>query len=155
MSVTIEALRKCELFDACDDALLRDVLAQSKEREYSAGDVVYAEMAESDEMYLVLEGRLLHTSALLEAAGVDAEMAVEPGEISNLVRFIAEGPSYLSCVADADTKVLVWNAEEAVALWDKHPEIGYRVVTAVARLLYRRLGQLNQVILDRVSWGLE
>ncbi len=82
-------------------------------------------------------------------------MAVEPGEVSNLVRFLAEGPSYLSCVADTDTKVLVWKAQEAAEFWDSHPEVGYRVVTGIAKLLYGRLQQLNQIILDRVSWGLE
>ncbi len=155
MSVGIEALRKSELFEACDDALLEKVLAQAEERAYAAGDQVYAEMAESDELYLVLEGRLLHTSALLDAAGVEYRMAVEPGEASNLVRFLAEGPSYLSCVADTDTKVLVWKAKEAAEFWDNHPEVGYRVVTAVSKRLYRQLQQLNQIILDRVSWGLE
>ncbi len=155
MSVGIDALRKSELFDACDDALLEKVLAQAEEREYAAGEQVYAEMAESDELYLVIEGRLLHTSALLDAAGVEYRMAVEPGEASNLVRFLAEGPSYLSCVADTDTKVLVWKAQEAIAFWDRHPEVGYRVVTAISKLLYQRLQQLNQIVLDRVSWGLE
>jgi CRP-like cAMP-binding protein len=155
MSVGIEALRKCELFDACDDALLEKVLAQSEERAYAAGELVYAEMAESDELYLVLEGRLRHTSALLDAAGVDYEMAVEPGEVTNAVRFLTEGPSYISCVADTDTKVLVWKAQEAAEFWDRYPEVGYRVVTGIAKLLYRRLQQLNQIILDRVSWGLE
>ena len=155
MSVGIEALRQCGLFDAADDALLENVLAQAEERAYAAGDLVYAEMAESDELYLVIEGRLRHTSALLDAAGVEYDMAVEAGEVSNLVRFIAEGPSYLSCVADIDTRLLVWKAEEAIAFWDQHPEVGYRVVTATAKLLYRRVQQLNQIILDRVSWGLE
>ena len=155
MSVGIEALRKSELFEACDDALLEKVLAQAEEREYAAGEQVYAEMAESDELYLVIEGRLLHTSALLDAAGVEYDMVEEPGNVANLVRFIAEGPSYISCLADTDTRVLVWKAKEAIAFWDRHPEVGYRVVTATAQLLHRRLQQLNQIILDRVSWGLE
>ncbi len=86
---------------------------------------------------------------------VDYDMAVEPGDISNLMRFIAAGPSYLSCVADVDTKVLVWKAPEAIEFWDRYPEVGYRVVTAIAKLLHSQVQQLNQVILDRVSWGLE
>ena len=155
MSVGIEALRKSKLFDACDDSLLEKVLAQSEERMYAAGDLVYAEMAESDELYLVLEGRLRYDSALLDAAGVDYDMVEEPGDVSNLVRFIAEGPSYLSCVADVDSRVLVWKAQEAIAFWDQYPEVGYRVVTATAKILHRRVQQLNQIILDRIAWGLE
>ncbi len=155
MSVGIEALRKSALFDACDDALLERVLAQAEERTYAVGDQVYAEMAESDELFLVIEGRLLHTSALLDAAGAEYRMTVEAGEVSNLVRFLAAGPSYLSCVADTDTKVLVWKAQEAAEFWDKYPEVGYQVVTAISKQLYQRVQQLNQLILDRVSWGLE
>ena len=60
MSLGIEALRKCELFDACDDALLEEVLAQGEERAYAAGDLLYAEEAEIDELYLVLEPRQLY-----------------------------------------------------------------------------------------------
>ncbi len=155
MSVGIEALRTCELFDACDDALLEEVLAQAEERAYAPGDVVYAEEAEADELFLVLEGRLRHTFALLDAAGVDYELTVGPGEVSNAVRFLTEGPSYVGCVADTDTTVLVWKAPEVADFWDKHPEVGYRIVTGIARLLYQRQQQLNQVILDQVSWGLE
>ncbi len=155
MSIGIEALRKCELFDAADDALLEQVLAQSEERVYAAGEQVYAEMAESDELYLVVEGRLRHTSALLQAFGADYELVVESGEVSNEVRFLAEGPSYISCEAETDTKVLVWKAKEAVAFWDQHPEVGYRMVTSISKLLLRRIHQLNDAILDRVSWGLE
>ena len=155
MSFGIEALKKCALFDPCDDALLEQLLALGEERAYAAGDVVYAEEAESDELYLVLEGRLRHTFALLDAAGADYEMLAGPGEVSNAVRSITEGPSYVGCVADTDTTVMVWKAEEAAGFWDKHPEVGYRVVTAVAKLLYERLQQLNQIVLDQVSWGLE
>ncbi len=155
MSAGIEALRRCGLFAAADDALLEKVLAQGEERAYAAGDPVFAEMSESDELYLVLEGRLRYTSALLDAAGVEYDMVEEPGSVANLVRFIAEGPSYISCLADTDTRVLVWKAQEAIAFWDNHPEVGYRVVTATAKLLHQRLQQLNQIILDRVSWGLE
>ncbi len=155
MSVGIEALKKSGLFEAADDSLLEKVLAQSEERGYAAGDQVFGEMAECDELYLVLEGRLRYTSALLDAAGVEYDMVLEPGDVGNLVRFIAEGPSYLSCAADTDARVLVWKAQEAVEFWDRHPEVGYRVVTATAKLLYRRVEQLNQIILDRVSWGLE
>ncbi len=155
MSVGIEALRTCELFDACDDALLEEMLAQAEERAYAAGDQVYAEEAETDELYLVLEGRLRHTFALLDAAGADYDLAAGPGEVSNAVRFLTEGPSYVGCVADADTTVLVWKAPEVADFWDKHPEVGYRIVSGIAKLLYRRLQQLNQVILDQVSWGLE
>lgn len=155
MSTGIEALRKSGLFDACDDALLEQVLANAEERTYKASEPVYAEMSECDEIYIVLEGRLRHTSALLDAAGVDYDMPVEQGDVSNIVRFLAEGPSYISCVADTDSKVLVWDANEAAVFWDQHPEIGYRVVTAIAKRLNQRLQQLNQIILDRISWGLE
>ena len=155
MSVAIEALRKSGLFDAVDDALLENVLEQGEARMYAAGEPVFAEMAESDELYLVLEGRLRYESALLEAAGVDYDMVVEPGDVGNLMRFIAAGPSYLSCVADVDTKVLVWKAQEAIEFWDQYPEVGYRVVTAIAKLLHKQVQQLNQIILDRVAWGLE
>ncbi len=155
MSVAIEALRKSGLFDAVDDALLENVLEQGEARMYAAGEPVFAEMAESDELYLVLEGRLRYESALLEAAGVDYDMVMEPGDVGNLMRFIAAGPSYLSCVADVDTKVLVWKAQEAIEFWDQYPEVGYRVVTAIAKLLHKQVQQLNQIILDRVAWGLE
>ncbi len=155
MSVGIEALRNSGLFDAADDALLEKVLAQGEERTYAAGDQVFAEMSQSDELFLVVEGRLRYTTALLDSAGVDYDMPVGPGEVSNLVRFIGEGPSYLSCVADTDTRVLVWNAPDAIGFWDRHPEIGYGVVTATAKLLHKQVEQLNEFILDRVSWGLE
>ncbi len=155
MSTGIEALRKSGLFDACDDALLERMLEQGEERTYAAGEQVFAEMSECDELYMVVEGRLRHTSALLDAAGVDYDMPVEPGDVSNVVRILAAGPSYISCVADTDSKVLVWDAQQAAGFWDQHPEVGYRVVTAIAKRLNQRLQQLNQIILDRVSWGLE
>ena len=96
-----------------------------------------------------------HRVLVLDAAGVDYELVAGPGETSDVARFLTEGPSYVGCVADTDTKVMVWRVQEAAEFWDRHPEIGYRIVTSMAKLLYRRLQQLNQIILDRVSWGLE
>ena len=49
----------------------------------------------------------------------------------------------------------MWKAQEAIEFWDRHPEVGYGVVTATAKSLHRQVQQLNQFILDRVSWGLE
>ncbi len=155
MSLGIEALKKCELFEPCDDALLEKILAQSKERTYAAGEQVYEEMSESDELLLVVAGQLKQTSALLDAAGIDWERISGPGEVLNLVKFVAEGPNYVRCEAESETRVLVWNAKQAAEFWNDYPEVGFRITTNIARLLYDRVQQLNQVILDRVSWGLD
>ena len=106
MSVGIEALRKCGLFDACDDTLLEKVLAQGEERRYAAGEEVFAEMAESDELFLVLEGQLRYTSALLDAAGILEHEEVQIWNITQgtrLATYALQGPrgSGVICVNGA------------------------------------------------------
>ena len=155
MSDGIEVLRKCELFESLDDELLSELLAQGEIRDYKSGDVVFAEMAESDELYMVVEGQLKLVIALLDSDMPGYETELGPGDVCNAVRFIAKGPSYVSCVVETDAKVMVWPADPSIEFWDKHPEAGYEVVKGIARTLYRNLQQFNQIILDRVSWGLE
>lgn len=70
---------------------------------------------------------------------------------NNLIELVR----FLSCVADTDTKVMVWKAQEAAEFCAGHPKVGYRAVAGVAKLLDQWLQHLNQITLDRVSWGLE
>ena len=75
--------------------------------------------------------------------------------MSNAVRLVAEGPNYVSCVAQGATRVLVWKAASWKAICKRHPAVGYELATRVAALLVGRVMRLNQMILDNVSWGLE
>ena len=155
MPIDRDLLKQSELFSTMDEEVLDEFAIAGETQTYGDGDVVFAEMADSDEIYLVLEGQLTHTFALVDAGTGPDNLLVGPGEISNAVRLFAVGPNYVSCVATGDVKVVAWKSDAWRAICERHPVVGYHLVSRVAGIFYERAIRVNQMLLDNMSWGLE
>jgi CRP/FNR family cyclic AMP-dependent transcriptional regulator len=154
MTVDQECLKKNEFFASIDEAVLDEFVSAGELKTFSDGDIVFAELAESDELYLVTGGQLSHSFALADAdAGLD-DVLLGPNEISNAARLFADGPNAVTCVAVGDVTVVAWKADEFNAICERHPAVGYRIVRMAAAVFYERALRVNRMLLDNMSWGL-
>lgn len=149
-----QLLQKHSLFKFMNDDLLEQFLSLAEERHYNADDVLYDDMGESQEVFFVLDGLLLHQFSLVSNDRSLAPIRVGKGEVTNAVAVIDSGPTYVSCVAESEVTLLVWKAEDIKSLCTKHPDAGYPFVCEVARMLASRMQQVNQRLLDSMEWGL-
>ena len=147
-------LQRNRLFSLMDDETLEVFINSAEEREYHAEELVYEEMGKSGEIFFVLEGKLSHEFSLVNAGDAFEPIIVGKGEVSNAVAMVGYGPSYLSCTALSQTRLLVWQAAEVSRICQQKPEVGYPFVAEVARMLFARLQEVNQRLLDGLEWGM-
>jgi CRP/FNR family cyclic AMP-dependent transcriptional regulator len=155
MSVDQECLKKNALFASVDEAVLEEFVAAGELKAFADGDIVFAEMAQSDEIYLVTRGQFSISFALADAdSGLD-DIIIGPNEIINAVRLFTDGPNAATGVAVGEVTVVAWKAEEMKAICERHPAVGYRIVRMAAAVFYERSLRVNRMLLDNMSWGLE
>jgi CRP-like cAMP-binding protein len=155
MAIDRELIGEAKIFAELSDQVVDEFAAAGKEVTFADEEVVYAELTESTGIYLVVEGELRHTFALANAGAEMEDFMTGPGEISNAVRLFADGPDFVSCLAEGDVRVISWEKDAVRAICDRHPDAGYRIVCRIAAILCQRMLRFNQLLLDNMSWGLE
>ncbi len=155
MAIDRKLVENGKFLATLEPAVLEEFLAAGELKTFEDGDIVFAELEESDEIYLVVEGHLRHTFALAEAGSGLEDFVIGPGESSNLVRLFAHGPNHMTCVAEGGVQSVAWKADAVKAICERHPEVGYRLVSRAAGVFYERALRINRMLLDNMSWGLE
>lgn len=138
-----ELLRNIELFEDLDDEQLDQIVQAADERDLVRGDVIFAEGADADALYIVRSGRIaiLNRSfdgresmvALMERGDLFGEMSLFDG-LGRSAEARALEPSAIVAVPFAPLKVL----------WEDHPQLLWRVIA----MLSRRLRAMDEALAD-------
>ena len=156
MSTVLEVIKSNSLFEGFNNAMLEPFISSGETRTYAPGDVLFKELTQGDEIFLILDGR-----ASVNCSGVHADqpaveiITVGRGEVLGEISFVEDGPRSATVVADTLLKARVWKAEFWRSLCEQNPEIGYRLVLGIAKLLCVRVRRSNiQVaLLNKILWG--
>ena len=154
MPTDLEILKCSPLFQDFSDEVLGRFLATAGRRTYNAGEVVFVEMSEGDEIYLIVDGEVTIQVALANADEQYEIVTRGPGAILGEVSFIEEGQRSATVTAKTDLEVMVWDCADWRQICEDDPAVGYRLVLGIARILSERLREWNVRILNEVSWGL-
>jgi CRP-like cAMP-binding protein len=155
MNIDKEWLKKHSQLPEINDTVLDELLSIAKSAEYTDGDILYTNLETVDTILMVTEGCLTRRSALLDFDGEDLEeMKLQAGEFGNIVRLISDLPSTVTCTALGEVKVLSWHVDDLKKILEKDPEINLKIIKETAAELVQRLYNLDQKLLDNVSWGL-
>ena len=141
------------LFAALDPAARERVLALGTRRRYAKGEVLFVELQEGDELMLVLDGSVSVQLALRNADDPCDVAVLGTGEILGEVSLVEEGTRSATAIAETDVEVLVWQCATLREEFEKDPRLGYVLTREVAKILARRLRQMNLRLLDSVLWG--
>lgn len=138
-----ELLRSIELFEDLDDEKLDQILQASDERDLVRGDVVFAEGADADALYIVSAGRIAISNksfdgresmvALMERGDLFGEMSLFDG-LGRSAEARALEPSSVIAIPYAPLQVL----------WEDHPRLLWRVIA----MLSRRLRAMDEALAD-------
>jgi CRP-like cAMP-binding protein len=153
MSQEAEFLRGTELFGGFAGDVLERFASLGMRRRYSAGEIVFVEMSEGDEIFVVLEG-----AASVQLALANRDQPVEvirlgTGDVFGEVTFVEHGQRSATVTAETDLEGLVWSCDSWRAECEKDPKIGYQLASAIARILAQRLRRWNVKLLDESLWG--
>jgi len=138
-----ELLRNIELFEDLDDAQLDQIVQAADDRDLVRGDVIFAEGADADALYIVRSGRIaiLNRSfdgresmvALMERGDLFGEMSLFDG-LGRSAEARALEPSAIVVIPFAPLRVL----------WEDHPQLLWRVIA----MLSRRLRAMDEALAD-------
>jgi CRP-like cAMP-binding protein len=155
MSKIQSQLKQNKLLAPLDNVILDEFVQEAKERYYSEGDVLTAELVQGDEIFLILKGEILISAELVKSSFPVDHIEAGTGELVGLVNFIDESLSHVTETAATDLKVLVWKASAWRKICDKHPKAGYTIAVGVSKVLVHRILQFNMHMLDTMSWGID
>lgn len=156
MSNVLEVMKTNPLFAGFSNAMLEPFITTGEVRAYAPGEVLFKELSTGDEIFLILDGRASVSCAGVQVNQPSVEIiTVARGEILGEISFVEDGPRSATVSADTALKVRVWKASVWRALCEQNPEIGYRLVLGIARLLCGRIRRANiQVaLLNKILWG--
>jgi CRP/FNR family transcriptional regulator, cyclic AMP receptor protein len=126
----------------------RDQLeSRVKYRDVAAGTVLFRENSTSDELLLVLSGRVALEMNVPGRGGVRI-ISLGDGDLVGWSAVLAEGVMTTSAIALTQTRLAVFSATEIKAMCDRRPEIGYPLMRHIAQSLANRLVATRLQLLD-------
>jgi len=154
MDKKLQALKSSPLFQTFDDKVLRQFAENCSITAFEAGDIIFVETSEGNEIYLIADGEVSIRIALGNA-DQDYEIIKERrGDLLGEIRFIDNLPRSATAIAESDVELLVWHSDSWREICEEDPRTGYRLTLAIAKTLSDRLRRWNVRILDAVDWGI-
>ena len=142
-------------FSGLDAATLGRFQTSAQHKTFSTGDVLFHELSEGDEIFFILEGSFRISVELASAYNMVEEITGGPGELVGEGRFIEGGPRSATITAASDLKALVWDVADWKSIAEDDPMAGYRLAVFVGQVLFARVSQLKDHLIDDMAWGIE
>ena len=145
MSLEDEVVRKAPLFTPLDDSAAAALRASMTPVKINKGGVLFAEGAEGDHLYVVVEGKLkLGTSS---GDGRENLLAIlGPGEMFGELSLFDPGPRTSTATAVTDAKLLSLGHDKLIPFLKQYPDVA---LTLLGRLA-QRLRRTNEAVGDLV-----
>jgi len=143
-------IRQIELFKSLNDDELSDLARNVKERRYRAGECLFTEFSQRNELFLVYDGEL----ELLKSTPFGGEKRLI---IFSKYDFLGEGallddsPHSTSARASVDSTVIVLTKENFNRISDSRADLARKVLAQVARVISRRMRQANTRVVNIAS----
>jgi len=145
-----KALAKFELFMWLTDEELEKVASLSREESFAAGISIMAEGSTATDLYMVEEGQVR----------VEMSLSVYPGLVQDaLVEIIPKGEPFgwsavigsrvytMTARAMEQVKVIAIDGEKLLALFNKNPDIGFKVMEGLVSVVSQRVRSVKKTLL--------
>jgi CRP/FNR family cyclic AMP-dependent transcriptional regulator len=135
-AAAVDALRSTRLAFELSDEQCRVLADLVTLRDLAQGEMLAAESTVDNHLYVVLRGTL----AVIKNAGTEHAVTINtlsPGDFTGEMGFMDGTELYASKVALADARVLGLEREKLESLLTTHPEVVYRVMRAIIRVVHQ------------------
>ena len=151
-----EILKGSPLFKSFSDESIDRFLNSAETRRYSAGETIFAELSEGNDIFLIIEGEATAEVALANADQSLEILTFSAGDIFGEGCFFkANVPRYATITSKTASTVLVWQSELWREIAESNFEVGYRLAVGITRTFLERLRRWNVRIVENISWGLD
>jgi CRP-like cAMP-binding protein len=155
MARTREILKSHPLLNSFNDDIIDRFFNSAETRRYLAGEIIFAELSEGNEIFMILEGE---ATAELALPNDDQNLEIvkfSAGELFGEACFFkANVPRYATITSKTASTVLVWQSEAWREIAESNFEVGYRLAVGITRIFLERLRHWNIRLVENISWGL-
>ncbi len=150
----LETLRSCELFTGLSDEELQEIAAIAREGAYEGGDLIIAEDELAQRLFVLSDGRVqvhIRLRSEVEPEGEVTIEEVEPGSFFGWSSMVKQRRFTASVKALEPVKVLVIDADELNALFDRNAHIGFVLMKQLAEVIASRLRHTREACEQRAT----
>jgi CRP/FNR family cyclic AMP-dependent transcriptional regulator len=154
----INILKQADIFDGMNPTQLELIGSYCQEKSFSAGEVIIPEGADSDELYVIVQGEvdILVNPALVS----DRPEKREPVAIATLGRgqsfgeiaLVDRGFRSASAMAKQKTRLLLLPRQELIQLCEAYPQLGYRLMYNLAADLAFKMRNTGLLIREELLY---
>jgi CRP-like cAMP-binding protein len=151
-----DILKTSSLFRSFSDDVIDRFLDCAEIRKYATGEIIYTELSEGNEIFMIVTGEVTAEVALANADQSLEVLTLSAGEVFGEACFFNPNvPRYATMTSKTSTRLLVWQSEAWRNIAESNFEVGYRLAVAITRIFLDRLRLWNLKIAENISWGLD
>jgi CRP-like cAMP-binding protein len=137
-------------FRTLDSGQIRDILALAAPRRYDVGETIFAEGAEAEAFFLLLDG-YVRAVRITEDGDQVVALHISSGQLFGIARAIGRTTYPASALAAAECLVLSWPTTHWDAFIRDYPRFASETYSTVGR----RMGELNDRIVEMSTLHVE
>lgn len=151
-----EILKANPLFEGFSEGIIERFLNSAETGRYSPGEIIFAELSEGNEIFMIVEG-----DATVEVTLINADQNLEittfsAGDVFGEGCFFKPNvPRYATVTAKSNATVLVWQSSTWREIAESDFEVGYRLAVHMTQVFLERLRRWNTRVVENISWGLD
>ena len=157
MAIDTQVLQNVPVFQLLDQDELKDLLSETEERSYVAGQTIFKEGQAGGEMHVILEGRV--ETFLVDDEGNRVVLAeVEKGEMFGELSLFDNEPRSASAVALEPTRTCIVDRKDLEHLFARKPPAALDIMAVLSRrlrrtdlLLSQRVAKNPNVVIEEES----
>lgn len=138
-------VKEIDLFRGIDPEVMEEIANICSEEKYTKDTVLFEKGEEAESLYILEQGTL---NLVIKNGGSLIYSLTEPGEVFGWSSLVESGVYTASGVCATDTKVVKIEREKLERVFDRHPEVGFKVLKRLAGVISQRLSNAYRDLLS-------
>jgi len=138
-------VKEIDLFRGIDPEVMEEIANICSEEKYTKDTVLFEKGEEAESLYILEQGAL---NLVIKNGGSLIYSLTEPGEVFGWSSLVESGLYTASGVCATDTKVVKIEREKIERVFDRHPEVGFKVLRRLAGVISQRLSNAYRDLLS-------
>jgi CRP-like cAMP-binding protein len=138
-------VKEIDLFKGIDPEVMEEIANICSEEEYTKDTVLFEKGEEAASLYILEQGAL---NLVIKNGGSLIYSLTEPGEVFGWSSLVESGLYTASGVCATDLKAVKIEREKLDKIFDRHPEVGFKVLKRLARVISQRLSNAYRDLLS-------
>jgi CRP/FNR family transcriptional regulator, cyclic AMP receptor protein len=138
-------VKEIDLFKGIDPEVMEEIANICSEEEYTKDTVLFEKGEEAESLYILEQGAL---NLVIKNGGSLIYSLTEPGEVFGWSSLVESGLYTASGVCATDLKAVKIEREKLDKIFDRHPEVGFKVLKRLAGVISQRLSNAYRDLLS-------